>query len=89
MIVAYLERNSMLYGFCIGDVKPFNSTRYYAHIDGYNVKVMYYTPNGYEEFCKLTFDEKRNITSPSELYSVIRHQVGQLHREEFRKNLAK
>lgn len=77
-----------LYGFCISDPKPVNSTRYYAHIDKFEVQVMHYTKDGYEKFCKIFFDENKPEHDEEMKKIIIQQHVGQFHREEYRKNLA-
>lgn len=66
----------MLYGFCISDIEPFNSTRYYAHIDKNNAIIMYYTPSGYEEFSRVSFQD--NLDIPQK-YDIIRKSTKELH----------
>ena len=52
-----------VYGFCIHDSEPFNSTRYYAHFDAdeLNATIMSYTKNGYEEIGSVSFIEGLDI----------------------------
>jgi len=51
-----------LYGFNVTEFEPFRNFRYYAHrLDATWWQIMHYTPNGYDEFCKVDVAELTKI----------------------------